>query len=227
MDNSRINYIQSAVNDVQATIRAIDVKVGALLVLVLAPFSSLSRVFAHVDNLCCRSPKWVFIAIGVAFFTAWFLALASLVRAIGAMGNPATHISGNSNVKGTYYGGGLYNFGIFDTLINRKKIIAKKDLVTFVNDLPSLEEDIVRELAFEQMKVVYIRDIKANRLKWGVRFCVVWLMLGSTIFLTSRYAMAFSLSLRTSQPSAAAGLRYAPPLRLTTDEQRHKKAEKN
>lgn len=189
MDNPKINFMQSAVNDVQATIRAIDVKIGALLVLVLAPFSNISRVFGHVDKLCCRTPKWAFIALGIAFFTSWLLALASLVRALGATDNPAKHIPGAANMSGTYYGGGLYSFGILDSLFNRKKIKAKKDLITFFNDLPLQEDDILKDLAFEQMKVVYIRDIKANRLKWGLRFAVVWLLLGTSIYLNSRYGI--------------------------------------
>lgn len=189
MDDQRIAFIQSAINDIQATIRAIDVKVGALFILVIAPFSSLARVFAHVDNLCGRSPKCLFVIISLVFFSSWFLALASLVRAIGALDNPAIHIISSVNQKGAYYGGGLYRLGVIDVLINQKEIKSEKDLVNFVNDIPFLHEDIIKELAFEQMKVIYIRDIKANRLKWGVRFSVVWLLFGSAIFLASRYSI--------------------------------------
>jgi hypothetical protein len=187
MDNLKISFMQSAVNDVQATIRAIDVKIGALLVLVLSPFANISKVFSHVDKLCCRPPKWLFIAIGIAFFTSWILALASLVRALGATNNPAAHIPGATNVKGAYFGGGLFSFGIIDTFFNRKNITAKKDLTAFVATLPANDDDVLRELAFEQMKVAYIRDLKANRLKWGFRFSVVWVAIGICIYLNSRY----------------------------------------
>lgn len=189
MNNLRLAFIQTAVTDIQATIRAIDVKVGALLVLILAPFASLSRVFAHVDKLCCRSPKLLFIAIAACFFASWFLALASLVRAVGAQDNPARHIENAANQKGTFYGGGLFIFNIADVFFNRLSVKAKKNLVDFSKDIPTSVEDIEMELAFEQMKVVYIRDIKATRLKWGVRFATIWLFFGTSIFFISRYSI--------------------------------------
>ena len=182
-------FLQAAITDVQATVRAIDVKVGALFVLVLAPFASLARVFAHVDKLCCRSPKYVFIALSVCFLASWFLALVSLVRAIGALDNPARHIPNSNNQKGTFYGGGLFDFNIIDAFFNRHNVKAKKDLDAFSTDIPTSIEEIEMELAFEHMKVVYIRDIKATRLKWGVRFATIWLILGSSIFFVSRYSI--------------------------------------
>lgn len=187
MDNYKIAFIQSAITDIQATIRAYDVKVGALLVLVLAPFPHISKVFYHIDKLCCIHPKFIFIVLSVVFFLSWFLALASLVRAISALDNPACHIINSHIHKGVFYGGGLYKFGLWDVLFNREVIKANRDVTTFSKDIPSSEEDIVLELTFEQMKVIYIRDIKANRLKWGIRFATAWLILGMCIFLTSRY----------------------------------------
>lgn len=189
MDNLRLAFIQAALSDVQATIRAIDVKVGALIVLVLAPFANISRVFAHVDKLCCRSPKLLFIAIAVCFFASWFLALASLVRAVGALDNPARHIVNATNQKGMFFGGGLFVFNIADAFLNRHGVKSKRDLVDFSKDIPSSVEDIEMELAFEQMKVIYIRDLKATRLKWGVRFATIWLLLGTSIFFISRYSI--------------------------------------
>jgi hypothetical protein len=187
MDNYKIAFTQFAISDIQATIRAIDVKVGALLVLVLAPFSAISKVFYHIDKLCCCHPKFIFIVISVAFFATWLLALTSLVRAISALDNPACHIINSQTQKGTFYGGGLYIFGILDALFNRDIIKANKDVATFSKDIPCTEEDIALELVFEQMKVIYIRDIKANRLKWGIRFASSWLILGICIYLSSRY----------------------------------------
>lgn len=189
MDNNKITFILAAIADTQATIRAIDVKVGAMLVLILAPFANISRVFAHVDNLCCRSPKWLFITIGICFFVSWLLALASLIRAVGALDNPARHINNSEDQKGTFYGGGLFEFKVIDAFFNRHSIRAKKDLVSFSKDIPTSLEQIGNELAFEQMKVAYIRDIKANRLKWAIRFAAIWLIFGMFIFFFSRYSI--------------------------------------
>jgi hypothetical protein len=189
MDNPRINFIQAAVNDVQATIRALDVKVGALLVLVLAPFPNISKVFRHIDKVCHLHHAYLFAVLAVIFFTSWLLALVALVRAIGAIDNPATHIVNSSCYNGAYYGGGLYKFGILDAVISRNSIKANKDVLSFSNNIPITEPDIELELIFEQMKVIYIRDLKATRLKWGVRFAATWLTVGTCIYLISRYGL--------------------------------------
>lgn len=187
MDKS--NFIGSAIGDIQATIRAIDVKVGALIVLILAPFSSLGRVFGHIDNVCNGHQPYLWEIISILFLFFWFLALASLVCAISAIDNPADHIVNSEKQKGSFYGGGLYHFCIVDSLLNRVAIKASKDVATFCQTIPCTSQEIECELVFEQMKLIYIRDLKAHRLKWGVKFASVWLALGVLIFVSSRYIM--------------------------------------
>lgn len=186
MDN-KITFLNSAIADTQATIRAIDVKVGTLIVLVLAPFSSLSKIFGHIDNICKSQPQYLWIIVSITFLAMWLLAISTLVRAISAINNPADHIVNSDQYKGSFYGGGMYNFCIIDSLSNRVSIKSAKDISTYYQDIPSSQEDIERELIFEKMKLIYIRDLKAHRLKWGIHFSTAWLVLGSIIFLSSRY----------------------------------------
>jgi hypothetical protein len=187
MDNNRVAFIQSAMKDVQATIRAIDTKVAALLVLLLLPFAKIDRIFAHIDRLHCSQPKYLFLPLSIAFLGAWLISLISLVRAIGALDNPASHIPNSHKQKGTYYGGGIFNFCILDAFINRKSVKAHRDAAAFLKDIPQSVEDIELELVYDFMKTVYIRDLKANRLRWGMRVAGIWLLLGIYIFLASRY----------------------------------------
>lgn len=66
MDN-KTAFLAGALLDAQATIRAIDVKVGALLVGLLAPFSSIGRICAHFEHLVSLN-KPLGLVLLVVFF---------------------------------------------------------------------------------------------------------------------------------------------------------------
>lgn len=185
--HSKIDFVSAAISDTQATIRALDVKVAALLVGILAPLANLNRIFSHLGHFEHESPWWLFMAVVISFLLAWLLALIALVRAIGAIDNPSQHIINTANCKGTFYGGGLYKLSIVDVFLNRDIITASKDPQSFAAQLPANESEIEVELVFEQMKLAYIRDVKLNRLNWGLRFSLLWLVLGIGIFISSKY----------------------------------------
>jgi hypothetical protein len=186
MDN-KANFVAAAMGDVQSTIRAVDVKVAAILVLVLAPLQNLNRVFSHLNHFGSHDPRWLFVGISSIFVLSWVLAVVTLVRAIAAIDNPAAHIINSGNCKGTFYSGGLYPLSFSDAFLNRDVIMAKKDSLSFYNSLPTNTAEIELELAFEQMKLVYIRDMKLKRLYWGTKFTEVWLIFGVGIYLISKY----------------------------------------
>ena len=184
---NKLDFISAAILDTQTTIRAIDVKVAALLVGILAPLPNINRIFSHLNHFGVQSPRWLFCGVVVLFLLSWLLALLALVRAIGGIDNPDQHIINTSNCRGIFYAGGLYTLGIVDVFFNRNIIKASKDLQLFAAQLPANETEIETELVFEQMKLAYIRDVKLNRLHWGLRFSLLWLVLGIGIFLSSKY----------------------------------------
>lgn len=183
----RTNFISAAIADTQSTIRATDVKVAAILVGVLAPLASTNRIFSHLEHFGLQSPRLFFMLLVIAFLLAWLMALITLARAIGAIDNPSHHIINTGNCKGTFYAGDLYSLGFLDAFFNRDIIRASKDPRSFAAQLPTNSTEIEVELVFEQMKLVYIRDAKLNRLKWGYCFSLIWLSLGIVIFLSSKY----------------------------------------
>jgi hypothetical protein len=187
--NNRTEFIVAAIKDTQATIRAIDVKVAALLVVILAPFASISRIFAHIQHISDQSPRWIYIFLVVTFLAAWAFALISLVRAIGAIDNPSKHLINTNSVTGSFYAGGLYEFGVLDVFLNRSVIKASTDPQNFAEKIPTTVAEIESELVFEQMKLAYIRDVKVHRLNWGLQFSSVWFGLGIGIFLASKYLL--------------------------------------
>jgi len=187
--DKKTDFIAAAICDTQATIRAVDVKVAALLVGLLAPLANVNRVFGHLGHFGSQSPRWLFFTITVTFLVAWVLALIALVRAIGAIDNPSRHIINSGSCTGAFYAGGLYTLGVIDVFLNREIIKASTDPQTFAARIPSTEAAMESELVFEQMKLAYTRDIKLKRLDWGMRFSFVWLVLGIGIFIFSKYGM--------------------------------------
>lgn len=186
----RVEFVLEAIRDIQATIRAIDVKVAALLVGLLAPLGSTNRIFAHLTHFGLQSPRCLFLLFVILFVLMWLFALISLVRAIGAIDNPREHILNADSFKGAFYGGGLFpNLGWVDVFLNRGVVKATKDPQSFLLLVPKTKEQIERELVFEQLKLIYIRDVKLLRLRWGFRFSSLWLTLGIGIFLSSRYLL--------------------------------------
>ncbi len=187
---SKLDFISAAISDTQATIRAIDVKIAALLVGVLAPLANVNRVFAHLNHFGSQSPRWIFMVIAASFLLTWLLALVALVRAISAIDNPSDHIINTEKCKGTYYAGKLYALNFVDAFLNRDIIKASKDPQSFAMELPNNDVEIEIELVFEHMKLVYIREAKLNRLKWGLYFSQIFLVLGIVIFLSSKYLVS-------------------------------------
>jgi len=185
MDSKR-DFILAAINDTQSTIRSIDVKVAALLTGLLIPLSSLGKIWGHIFHIYSVNQSFYAIVLGSLFFVIWLIAVYSLIRTMSAIDNPAKHIVNSNNYKGSFYGGGLFSFGCLDVLFNRAIIKAEKDVVSFSKDYPSSEEEIISELSFEHMKLVYIREIKLHRFKNSMTIATIWLALGLCIYLYSK-----------------------------------------
>lgn len=185
MDN-KTAFLAGSILDTQTTIRAIDVKIGALLVGLLAPFAAFGRVWGHFMHVCQVEPIYLGIGLSVTFFLTWICSVIALVRALSAIDNPARHIVNSGKYKGSFYGGGLYVFGFLDAFLNRPMIKASTDIPTMVANAPDTKDQIIEELAFEQLKLIYIRDMKLFRLQTGINFATIWLGIGIASFLYSK-----------------------------------------
>ncbi|HHX8446647.1 TPA: hypothetical protein ACVO1C_003000 [Vibrio diabolicus] len=179
MDN-KTHFIAAAIQDCQATIRATDVKVGALLAGLLLPFAQISQIWGYLGDLALLIETHVFT---IVFFFFWFFAIFSLVRTISAIDNPASHIVNEDTCKGTFYGTKLYDFSFLDSFLNRDVVKAKKDITNFASAYPSSIQDIELELSFEHMKLIYIREIKLHRLKFALQLSAAWFVLGVCAFI--------------------------------------------
>lgn len=185
MEN-KITFIAGALIDIQSTIRAIDAKVGALLIGLLLPFSKIGRICSHFQYIWNSERHVIASILIVLFFSVWVLSISSLINALAAIDNPANHIVNSDKYKGSFYGGGLFEFGFIDAFINRSIVKANKDVSTYADAIPATKTDIEQELVFEQLKLIYIRDAKLHRLKWGVKLSTVWFEIGLFSYFFSK-----------------------------------------
>lgn len=185
--NSRKEFIIAAIAEAQATIRALDVKLAALLIAALTPIPMLSSIAECFAGIYSRWGGFFVGAALVVFSLCWALAILCYARAIGAISSPSAHILNGASFTGSLYGPGLFSFSPIDAILNRTSVLSKADPIAHIQAMPATPEDVERELAFEHLKLIYIRDIKLLRLQWGFRFSGTAISIGSLLFVTARY----------------------------------------
>lgn len=186
-DNKAL-FMLAAVSDIQATIRAIDVKAGALLTALLLPLASLGKIWSHLTAISASFHDVVGIIFGFLFFLLWLCVLFILVKIISPLDNPSCHVTNTNSCTGIFYSGHLYDkvFSFADYFFNGRNICASRSTSEFLEELPLSDDLLIKELAFEQMKLVYIRDIKLFRLNMALVLAGLWLLVSVIIYLFSK-----------------------------------------
>jgi hypothetical protein len=178
----KIEYLYMAIADIQGSIRAIDVKLGFVFVVLVIPLTNLGKIFKSC-MLVYKMHAFLGILI-FAFSMSWIIALHTFFMAIAAIKNPVQSISGLKNVQGTFFGGDVYELFPIHAFINAG-LISKYDHSYEVARLPADDKKIIEELVFEKMKLCYIREMKFKRLKWCLGSTMAWISMGGIIWLTS------------------------------------------
>ncbi len=184
--HNKKDFIILAINDTQSTIRAIDVKASILLAVAISPLSSIGKIWNHFTIGLASYPDCYTPVLGAVFTILWTLILVSLGRTISAVDNPSEHIVDSSLLKGSLYGGGLFKLNLLDTLYNRKGLKSTKDVATLIDDYPNDEDEENKELVFEHLKLIYIREIKLNRFNFAMKSSFYWLMTGLIVYILSK-----------------------------------------
>jgi hypothetical protein len=180
----KITYLYAAINDVQSAIRSFDIRAGFLFLILFAPAPLADKLIPEVKALLggCVAQR---LLVG-ADLAVWGLALFSLFMAVAAIISPAKRIAGPHGA-GTFYGAGLFRVGWVDAFWNRPltstRTVAEEAALT-----PAQEEDLIAELAFEKMKLAYIRDLKAARYGTSVKLTALWAALSLAIIATTQFA---------------------------------------
>ncbi|HEX8266381.1 MAG TPA: hypothetical protein VF596_13335 [Pyrinomonadaceae bacterium] len=182
MDDKRFEFLNLSVTDIQNVIRAIDTKVGFLLVFLGIPVSALSKIYNVFYALFTRYDLgwWKFLVLVYVslFVIAWGLSFLTAVRVLTSIHNPNAHIKDAPKNYGSFYAGGLFKLTYKELFISRKALKSNISFAEFANKSPQNREQVINELIFEQMKLAYIRDIKIFRQNWAFIFTLTWLLIG-------------------------------------------------
>jgi len=153
--DDKVQFLYQSIQDIQNTIKSIDNKIFGVLVILVLPFSLLEE-FYEIFASNINSNSCIGYSLVGLFVLSWLSSLFFSFRAILAIGNPNKHIR-NSNGKGYFYGANL--FDLKRKSFSFRHVQSKKDLDDYLAEIKS-DWDIISELVFEQMKLVYIRDVK-------------------------------------------------------------------
>lgn len=176
MDKS--NFIQSAIQDTQQNIRAIDFKIGALLAGCIVPFPQIRTIYDFLN----LNTIWYLQALAWLIFIIWLMAVLILLSALSAIDNPSKHINDGYSQKGYYYGGGTFKFNLINGFV-QTDIRANRTVQSYSDELNDSNFPFFKELVFEHLKLIYIRDLKLYRLKCSVTLIACLIIIGSISFL--------------------------------------------
>ncbi len=186
--NDKANFVYQSISDIQGTIRAIDTKLYVIIVILSIPFSTIGKIVTKLSLI----PKFFspfimecFAYVLFCFFgLLWLISFIISFKGIIGIDNPFCHISGdNHHLKGTFYNGGLFERYFIDSLLNRTRVQSSRNINEQINILPNTKEKLIIELASEQIKLSYIRDMKQLRHYWSFRLTFYWLLLGFCLYI--------------------------------------------
>ena len=86
MDKS--SFLQSAIQDTQQNIRAIDFKIGALLAGCIVPFPQIREIFKFLTV----NELWWQQALATIILAIWLLTVVILLLALSVIDSPSKHI---------------------------------------------------------------------------------------------------------------------------------------
>lgn len=184
-----VTFFYASIADIQGTIRAIDAKIGLLLVVLSIPFTNIGKIYTRCSTiLSCTENTFILILchfLVSLFIVFWLLAFVSAIRCLISIRNPNYHIKDSEKYKGSFYCGGTFDLTVFDALRNDKNRKSNYSVIENIERMPVTENELIEELSFEQLKLTYIRDIKTIRQNWSYKFVVFWLFLGFLIYIFS------------------------------------------
>lgn len=178
---SKINFIYQSISDTQSTIRAIDAKIGFLMVIIFIPFVSIKEITTFYKSL---APESTFIvAIMWIIAAIWASTVFILFRALWSIKNPGKSVTGAEGL-GAFFHSANYEMGAIDCLFNFP-IKSKNSIQEAISSISNDEEWIIKELVYEKMKLEYIREIKMRRCSVSAVLIMTWVTLGTVIYTFS------------------------------------------
>ncbi|HBK04309.1 MAG TPA: hypothetical protein DDZ81_00410 [Acetobacteraceae bacterium] len=181
--NEVIEFLHQSISDTQQTIRAIDVKTGFMFLLLFAPLPIAQQIYDHALTDCHKSVFGLIVVIAAVF--TWVLAVIMQFIALAVVIDPGDKVLRPLGATGSFFSGGLFSFNFIEAICG-SKALSKRTLDEQVELLPKNDDEIVRELTFERMKLSFILILKATRSRFAILFTAVWFSVSLILCLVDR-----------------------------------------
>jgi hypothetical protein len=167
-------FVYGAISDISGTIRAIDTKLHIVLGIFLIPLAMVDKVLEAVCYWCSRwnwstlcAMQWATSATALVATGVWCVGVIMSLRGIIALANPGNAVPVDGRrPQGTFYFVGQLRGWL------RPKL--RQTLEAHIGKLPGNDQMVLRELAYEQMKLGFIRDVKMRRHRISACVAVGW-----------------------------------------------------
>lgn len=186
--DAQAKFLMAALLDAQAVIRATDYKVAALffgLALPLTKLGSIWRVCIELISGLEGAGKFSAQLIVLIFSISWLISIAAALRTLLHIDNPAKHVAGDKP-SGVFYSPALFRVSLLDVFFPAR-LDSALQFSAFFSSLPSGEEQVCRELAFELMKLIYIRTVKLKRAFIAYTSFSAWILAGGGIWVVTLF----------------------------------------
>ena len=177
----KVNFCYQAITDIQATIRAIDAKIGFLMVVIFIPIAAIKEILSIYSSIAAHSQCLMLLMWLIA--TVWAATIIVLFRALWSIKNPGDSVAEN-DATGVFFNSAHYKMSAIDCIFNFP-IKSDIDLKTAINNIPEDDADLLKELVFEKMKLEYIRDIKMRRCSVSSVLILFWVASGVSLYIFS------------------------------------------
>lgn len=153
--NTPNEFLIHSIQDIQSTIRALDVKLGFLFIIYCAPIASLKDV-------ADLAPKYPVAAWPL--FSLWIIGIICLYLALrpNTLGHPEFQSS-------------FYKRNIFKRTILPQRIV-NISLDDYLSSIPKDTQDIQKDLAKEVISLSYVRDFKSSFTAYTV-WCAIAILI--------------------------------------------------
>lgn len=180
---AQTEFLLAAIEDARDVIRAIDTKVAALFFGLSIPLSKLNSIWAISQSGLERTSGIAHLAVAVLialFSLAWLVSLYASLQTLLHIDDPSAHVAGEKPT-GIFYSAGIFRASWRDALFSRRQSV-RVEFSRFFGALPSTQEAARKELAFELLKLVYVRTLKMKRASVAYYSFYLWLVSGGLIW---------------------------------------------
>lgn len=170
MDTEKESFLYQSINDTQATIRALDTKLGFLFVVYLSPFTSTTIITEAYKS----TPALVALLI-----IMWFWGVISLYSGLTPKKPHKT------NSKSRFFNADLYSPKISYIPPLGLNTESKIPLTMFIESLPNNTDESIQHLAMEAMTLTYIRQSKSTSTSSAILAAMLIVIITALNFVAS------------------------------------------